>query len=239
MSGLLVVIPVLSLDIAEPCIDSILADDNAAEFTPDELLLIDNTRGGIGDTGLTVHRDSDGHNLGVARSWGIGVHEVLERDLDYLVILSESIRFGPILHTTWRRQLERFWGENVIEAEGLSWKAIAIHRRVFERVGTFDGCLWPGYWEAQDFAFRMRLVGMEGGWTRIWFNAMAAHVAAHSHLVKAAPLLAYMEAKWGGPKHHETFTLPFGDKPLGWFEDVPIPELAARYGYGPRFTDWW
>ena len=239
--GLLAVLPIITHDYADACVASILKPQSASGFDAADLLIVDNTRAGSARYGLRTHRDPDGHNLGVARSWNVGAREVLERGLDYLVIVSASMLFGPILHTTWTRQMETFWGENVIEADGHSWHLIAFHRRVFEGIGLFDENLYPAYFEAQDFSFRMRQVGWEGGWTRVWVNALSQGHALHNQVVNcpADPLLEYMRTKWGGNKHEETFTQPFGDRPLDWWPEATIPELAKRYDLGERGVGWW
>lgn len=236
---MLVVIPVLSFDIADPLFDSLRMEANAAELTDGDLLVIDNTRtgGAVERYTLPTYRDPDGHNLGVARSWNVGVRRLLESDREYLTLMSASMQFGPILHTSWTRQMLAFWGENVIEAEGHSWHLISFHRRVFEKVGLFDECLYPAYFEATDMSFRMRQVGWEGSWTRVWVNALSRGVGAHLPLIScpADPLLGYMRAKWGGDKGEETFCQPFGDQPLDYFPKASIPELAERYG----LETWW
>lgn len=243
MPGLLCVIPAIDIVRTTACLDSIARPDSAAGFSLADVLVVDNSRSGLMDRALFpsefVHRDPDGHNLGVARSWNIGAERMLNSSADYLLIMSSSMLFGPVLNATWRWQMDQLWGSNVIEAECHSWHLIAFHRRVFEAVGLFDTNFYPGYIEAEDFSYRMRQVGMEGGWPRASVNAMSTTVAAHSDMALAPPLLAYRERKWGGPKGEEKWTLPFGDKPLGYFEDVPIPELAERYGLGPRGERWW
>lgn len=241
-NGLLVVIPAIMRETTDLCVESILAKDSAAGFSPDELLIVDNSRDGWGNTyGLRTYRDPDGHNLGVARAWNVGACEVLERGLDYLVICSASMRFGPILHTTWRAQIEEFWGARVIEAQTHSWHAIALHRSTFERIGLFDPAFYPAYIEQIDWCYRLRMVGWEQGFVRITFNAMSMGVAMHAPLVScpAAPLLGHYRSKWGGDKGEERWTLPYGDRPLDHILEDPIPVLAQRYGLGEYGKGWW
>lgn len=244
-ASLLVVLPVLDADWARPCLTSVLAPNSAAGWDAEQTLVVDNTRDGIDIGGpwdaVPGFRDPDGHNLGVARSWNVGARRVLDEGLDYLVLCSASMQFGPVLHTTWVQQMERFWGENVIECDGHSWHLIAFHRRVFERVGLFDENFWPAYVEGLDYGYRMRMVGWEGGWRRCWVNAMSRGVAHHLQWIECPfrPLDAYYRRKWGGTKGEETNVLPFGDKPLDWFPETTIPELARRYGLGTRGESWW
>lgn len=242
MSGLLAVLPIITPDYALPCLDSILRPDSSSGLSQDEILIVDNSRDGLlGHTahglGFTVHRDPSGHNLGVARSWNVGVRRVLDEGLDYIILMSATVLFGPILHTTWKRQMEEFWGARVIESDGLSWKLIAIHRSAFERIGIFDENFYPAYFEQTDWCYRLRMVGWEQGFVRVWCNAMAQAVAGHNHVVScpAQPLLDYYRSKFGGDKGEETWVMPFGNKPLDYWEDVPIPVLAERYG----LETWW
>lgn len=239
MSGLLTVLPVMLKETADICIGSMLPEDSAAGLSRDEVLIVDNSREGWAEEryGLRTYRDPDGHNLGVARSWNVGAREVLNRGLDYLVLMSASMRFGPMLHTTWVRQMETFWGSHLIESEGHSWHLIAIHREALERVGLFDGAFYPGYVEADDWITRMVLAGLPTSWPRAWVNALSQGVAIHVQELSCpwGPLRDYYAAKWGGPKGEEVFTRPWDSESLDYFEDVPIPELARRY----KLETWW
>lgn len=241
MSGLLVVLPVIWDQTADRCVESILKPNNAFEVDPSDILVVDNSRDGFAEKyGLRTYRDPDHHNLGVARSWNIGAREVLNDGLDYLVLLSSSMLFGPILHTTWLRQMREFWGAKVIEADGHSWHLIALHRTCFEKIGLFDTNFFA-YHEMIDWCYRLRMVGWEHGFQRVWLNALSTGVALHVPLIEcpAQPMLDYYERKWQGPKGDEKWVQPFGNKPLDYFEEVPIPVLAERYGWGERGDRWW
>lgn len=247
MNNILVVLPVIDKAFADQCLDTILKEKSAAGFGAGDMIIIDNTRHGlpldidIEDfqgryRGINVYRHPDGHNVGVPRAWNVGARMVVaSKELEYLVVLSASMRFGPELHTTWLKQMRTFWDANAIECEGHSWHLIAFHRRVFELIGLFDENFYPGYFEAIDFGYRLRMLNMEGGWPRAWVNALSADVGRHTELVLATPLLDYYREKWGGDKEHETFVLPWGDKPLGYFPEVSIPELAKKY----NLTNWY
>lgn len=234
----LVLIPVIDRITADKCIESILMLNSAAEINPEDIRIVDNTKEGLGHYyDLNVYRDPENHNLGVPRAWNIGVREILQKgsEYDYVTLMSASMLFGPIKETTWTRQMRTFEGANCIESEGHSWHLIAFHKRIFERIGLFDENFYPGYFEAIDFAYRLKMCNLEGGWPHIWVNALSQDVGRHSDLVLAPPLLEYYRQKWGGDKGEEQFVLPFQDKPLGYFEDHSIPELALKYG----LKNWW
>src|ERR1700758_2399570 len=168
----LTVIPVIATDTTDKCIASILMDNSAAEIRREDILIVDNTRHGLANRypGIRTYRDPNGHNLGVARAWNVGAREVVDRGLDYLILMSASMMFGPIKETTWMRQMRTFWGADVIESDGHSWHLIALHRRCFEQVGYFDENFYPAYFEQIDWCRRLRMLDMEGAWPRVWVN---------------------------------------------------------------------
>lgn len=253
---MLVVLPIIRLDTAARCLNSITRENSAAGFTREEMLLVDNTESGSvpgAFPGFRVHRDPGGHNIGVARAWNVGIREVLNSKLAYVVFLSASVEFGPELHTTWKGQMEEFWGSHVIEGWGHSWHLIAFHRRVFETVGLFDENFYPAYFEAIDFGYRMRIcgqtpdnpgdmiynpeIGLEQDFKRVWVNAISWGAGQHIDMadMPAAPLLKYYRDKWGGDKGEEQWTLPWNGKPLDYFPEKSIPDLAREYG----LNRWW
>jgi hypothetical protein len=237
----LVVIPVADVELGERCLLSATMDNSASGIDPKDILVVDNTRLGNAlsflpsSLGVQYYRDPDNHNIGVPRAWNIGARKVVEEQLDYLVIMSQSMLFGPIKETTWIKQMETFMGENVIESDGHSWHLIALHRRLFEKVGYFDENFYPGYFEQIDWCYRLELNNLQGAWARVWVNALSQTVGHHSDLVLAPPLLDYYREKWGGDKGEEKFELPFGDKPIGYFPDNSIPDLAEKY----KLKEWW
>lgn len=251
MSGLLCVLPIVKRSTTDKCIDSIIQPNSACGIDPKDILLVDNTREGWVATDRRVkgfrfqtYRDPDGHNLGVARSWNIGARRVLDEDLDYLVIMSASMLFGPELHTTWLRQMETFWGESVIECEGNSWHLIALHRRLFEQVGLFDEAYYPAYMEQTDWCYRLRMKRLEHSFTHVWVNALSQGAGLHVNDGKgqtddvdcpAGPLLAHYRDKFGGDKGEETYVQPWGNKPIDYWPEYSIPELAEKYG----LVNWW
>lgn len=253
MTTFLAVMPVIWAQTSVPCIESMIAPDSSLGLAPHEILVVDNTRHGEVPTWSVVpdamryHRDPDGHNLGVGRAWNVGARALLEEGLDYLVILSASMWWGYRLHTTFRAEIEANDGAPLVELMGHSWHAIAIHRSTFERVGLFDPNFWPAYWEATEWGYRLRLVGIEGaGWPRVWCNALSMGQAIHvdrqrwdAPACPSQPLMDYYAAKWGAMSPDEVYEHPFGDpsKPIDWFEEPSIPELAARYGI-PKGA-WW
>jgi hypothetical protein len=204
----------------------------------EDILIVDNSLEGFaGKYGVRVHRAEGIHNIGVARAWNVGAREVLEKNLDYLVIVSTSMYFGPVMYHTFMTHLQTFKDQNVIEATGHGWHLIALHRRLFEAVGLFDENFYPAYFEDVEWSHRLRIKNLQGGFNHVWINAITRGVGLHARAVTCLPqpLMDYYAEKWGGGKENETFNLPFGDKPIGYFPDYSIPELISKYG----LTTWW
>lgn len=250
VTSALAILPVMTPEVAIPCVRSIEEEGSAFDLPVSQVLIVDNSRDGWASKllapcpeatyeGFRIHRDPEGHNLGIARSWNVGAREVIERGLDYLLIVSASMLFGPTLQTTLMREFSTYDGAPVIEAMGHSWHLIAIHRSSLESVGLFDENFYPAYFEADDWCRRLELAHGPGEWPRFWLNAMCQGVALgigeSGASCPADPLMDYLAMKWGGPKHHETFTAPWGDRPLDYWPERSIPELAKDYG----LEVWW
>jgi len=239
MSGdLLAVLPVMYENYATRCVNSILDPNRSSGLHANDLLIVDNSREGfVAYPNIRVHRNAAGHNLGVARSWNVGAKEVVERGYDYLLIISASLEFGPLLHTTWRQQMDKNWGRNMIEAMGHSWHLIAIHREVFETVGLFDENFYPAYEEQIDFGHRQELMGVQEGYATEWVNAISWGHANHIDEIDCPfpPLREYYEEKWGGPKGEEKWEKPFGTEDIDYWPEHTVPELANKYG----LKTWW
>ena len=238
----LVVIPAIKKPDTDRCLMSIVRHDSSLGLRPKNCLVVDNSRDGFCEKyrkyGFQIYRDPDGHNIGVAGAWNVGAQKVLDKHLTYLLIVSTSVEFGPLIHCSFFWHMEQNWEENVIEAQGHSWHLIAFHRRIFEQVGLFDENFYPAYFEAIDFGYRMRMLDLERGFVRVWVNAMSWGVARNIDVVDAPapPLLRYYRKKWGGDKGEERWETPFGNtKPINYWRKVPVPEMARLY----RLQNWW
>jgi hypothetical protein len=240
---LLVVCPILDERTTDICLNSIVDYPNSFGIDQSKILLVDNSKVGFGSKyesmRFRVYRDPNGHNLGCSRAWNLGVREVIENNLDYLVVLSASMMFGHVLNGTFLTQLQTHWGENFIEAVGHSWHLIAFHRTVFEKIGLFDENFYPAYFEDCDFGRRIHLSKFDGKWNKVWINALsqgnALHIRAKMVSCPPAPLLKYYEEKWGGGKGNEKFDKPFGGCDMGYFPKLTITEIAKKY----KLDNWW
>lgn len=109
-----IVLPSILPEYTRACIDSL--DTQAREH----LLVIDNTQ----------------RNLGVAGSWNVGARKVVTERLDWLVVLSAGVRFGPSQGRDFLAQLPAWDGAWCVEAdEGLGWHCFAEDTEVLTDEG--------------------------------------------------------------------------------------------------------
>lgn len=168
--------------------------------------------------------DNSENNLGVAASWNIGVDKVLAGKQDWLVVCSESIRFGPTGGTDLIQALSDASPETMaVEAdEDLGWHLIAFRREVFEKVGYFDEMFYPAYYEDNDFSYRYQkaFATTEADyplWPKVHFDAfMIGKAQGLNHIkepINFVQLEELYKVKWGGVSPNETFEVPY-DNPL-------------------------
>lgn len=223
----IVVMPTISQEMTKACVSTI-----DPEFRKN-LLIIDNSK----------------ENLGVARSWNIGVKNVITREYDYLVIMSATIRFKDGM-----RGLVKLMEENK-HPYGLEtqhgWHLIVLSRKTLETVGLFDENFYPAYYEDSDYIRRMEILGIhnpmvddnKGG--RLPKYDVKAISKGNAHAVKSGINVnfiaceTYFIQKWNGKAEYDSqekrdklFKHPFGDstKSIGWFPIRTIGQLKKEYG---------
>lgn len=148
MSSWFLVIPSINPEWNKLCINSLI--DNETDF---DYLIVDNRK----------------KNYGVAGAWNLGVDKVINENIDWLVICSESVRFGPNAAKDIQKSLDEASPEDmVIEADnGFGWHLIAIRRELFLTVGYFDEVFFPAYFEDNDFAYRIKIAAQKN--KKKWF----------------------------------------------------------------------
>ena len=162
----------------------------------------------------------------MAGSWNFGMKR-LEKDCDFVVILSTSICFDKPFD---------YLIEKVIEYEekepaGMYLCDIAKHcfivtRKGLEIGGYFDENFWPSYYEDMDYSYRSDLNGLSSARISfVDFKMVHAHgislaLKADSrllihHQLNANRMVQYYIAKWGGYQNHEIYKNPFDNPKMG------------------------
>lgn len=193
------------------------------QLVADRLLVVDNT--------VT--------NRGVAASWNAGIDEARRRHAGWLVIASESVRFGHRAGLDVELTL-RAAGGDVQYVDGLiGWHLIAFRREVLEAVGYFDENFWPAYMEDTDYLIRLHLAGFASprendrpgrkqvtSWN-VWHTGTEHSLREGLAPIDLVGCRRYFEAKWGGPEPHGGgWRHPFDDRRHDW-KWWPTVERAA------------
>ncbi len=184
--------------------------------------------------GHTLIVDNTVDNIGVSASWNLGVDKMVDKNADWLVVLSAAMRFGPPGGDDFLAQLDNAAGlappTVAVEAgHGVGWHCIAFPRHVFDAIGRFDENL--SYYGDNDWARRMSLAfGLDPPYWHKTSN-LDLGFAGFAHGIDLAgvrpdnvALLDYFVGKWGAPPGGgELFTQPFNDpvKGLDWWPTPP------------------
>jgi hypothetical protein len=191
--------------------------------------------------------DNTAHNRGVAGSWNVAAREVLERGLDWLVVVSAATRFGPSGGLDFLDALTPVdeLGRDVWVVESgapVGWHLIAWSRaHVLGPIGLWDENHWPAYGEDADMSRRIHVATNGYPRTGAWRNVdVDAWIAMRGHGTELAGVktnmarsIRYHERKWGGWSGHERFTHPFDDprKPLSWWPRPPDALAIPHKGW--------
>lgn len=172
---------------------------------------------------LVVNNAAPNVNLGVTRPWNVGRAAALAGGFDYLILLSEAVRFGPAGGLDLEECLD---GSAVVMTMCVGWHLLALSIGALGQLGPFDENL-PTYGSDRDAMIRLHLAGLPSpGYNdqRIDQHAVDAVDAGVAHsldagLVKVhfAHMTEYLEKKWGagtGPGEH--YQHPFDDPTRDW-----------------------
>lgn len=156
---------------------------------------------------VTVHKNNT--NVGVGASWNQLCDLIFEKH-SHAIILNDDIHFG--LNDAGIKSLVATAPDKLIRAT-VDWCAFIIPKTIFQKVGRFDECFMPAYYEDKSYEYRMKLAGVQ----KITSPLMNPFVYRVSQTLEADPSIME-QAKgnrdlyirmWGGEPKCEKFTKPF------------------------------
>lgn len=160
-----------------------------------------------------------GRNLGCAGSWNF----FLDLGNDPLVIANDDVRFhentiAELVGAARAQPDQVFFCPRGRAGEAFS--LFLLRQSALEKVGRFDECFWPAYFEDNSYAYRLRLAGQRENHADCSYDhehsrTLAAYDAARlaAHHEQFRLNLHCYQAMWGGPVGAERFTIPFdGDE---------------------------
>jgi len=148
-------------------------------------------------------------NIGVGPSWNILCRKIYENHENAL-ILNDDIYLGKKTENIC--SIISKYPSQFITATP-DWCAFIIGKDIFERVGEFDECFYPAYYEDNSYAYRMKLKGVNHCRTP-YLNPEVYRVS--QTIDKDKSLFDYRTKNkklyiemWGGLPEREKFTNPF------------------------------
>ncbi len=235
----LLVLPIIDPDAAAACLATISPE------VEDRVLIVDNCRRPF-RTDRKVQVVREGRNLGVARSWNLGVKWALNADYDAVALVSAQVRFG---HAGATDLLALDPGEWCALPPPTWWHTAVFTMRLFETIGTFDENFYPAHLEDTDWTRRALLAGVHFPLGPTIDAKPTTDGHGLDRLRNDAPghptfnfsaLADYWREKWGC-HHHDACDLdqgyrtPFDEGGPLWSWPVrTIEELCERYGIEER-----
>lgn len=169
----------------------------------------------------TLVVDNTAYNSGVSAAWNCGILEMQMADHEWLILCSESMRFGPTGGEDFERQLDHDWTDSLF-----GWHLVGFHRDTIERVGRFDENFFA-YMEDSDYLIRLHLAGRAS--PRLndrqhrWVENVDAYHEGTEHTLRAglyrvpwSSLIAYWQRKWLTAHPEHATDHPFGIPDRDW-----------------------
>lgn len=159
-----------------------------------------------------------GRNVGVSGAWNLLAETAVDRG-EYLVISNDDIQLAA-------DSLDKLLDSDA-PMSGNGFALFVLKPDVFQAVGAFDENFWPAYYEDNDYARRMQVVGLkprdlnleELGCTHPTSETLHSFSSDGQRLFsyRFGQLMRYYYIKWGGPVGEEKYESPFnGAYPEGW-----------------------
>jgi len=185
-------------------LDRLIASADRGTVKPSKYLIVDNG-GGYETKRDDVYVMRPGRNVGVAASWNML--------LDYgetIVISNDDIELAEDTFEQFAMALER----TMIAVSPSGWDIFAQRPALAAIVGRYDERFWPGYYEDNDYHYRLKLAGLEpvrvtSAYTHDRSSTLARAEDAEVIRLGAMKSHEYYIRKWGGAPGEERYTLPF------------------------------
>ena len=189
--------------------------------------------------------EGSGKNDGISTAWNVGRRQVVNNQQDYLIILSQNVKFDDgmrdfLANLSEDRPKYGVWST-------LGWHLLALSRETLEKVGEFDTNCYPAYYEDNEYAIRMHKSKILD---EIYEIPVAADVKSGLSTtlgirVDVEPIKQYVIRKWGETldwTHYHSqpfYDTPFNDptKSLDYFEKKTTEQMMKDYGYEDRIED--
>lgn len=174
----------------------------------EKIYVIDNGNQGI-QSFANVEVITNKQNIGVAASWNVLCDKIFET-ADYALILNDDIYLRKTSLEI--EMLINIRSNNFLRATP-DWCAFIISKKIYNKVGRFDECFFPAYYEDNSYEYRMKLKGV----TMITSPSLNPFIYNKSKTMDKMPELQELAKNnkqlyikmWGGEPKKETFKKPY------------------------------
>jgi len=172
------------------------------------LCIVDNGNQNIDYEDACVIRNQK--NVGVAAAWNQICENLFSNGFTHVVILNDDIYLGKTENEL-IKLVERK-PESLIRAS-IDWCAFIIPKKIYEKVGKFDECFYPAYYEDKSYEYRMKLCGAHMYKTP---QLIPKRYRSSASLEKDPSILEYSKKNkklyiemWGGEPEREKYKTPY------------------------------
>ena len=121
----------------------------------EKIYVIDNGNQGI-QSFANIEIITNKENIGVAASWNVLCDKIFET-CDYALILNDDIYLSKTSLDI--EMMINIRSNHFIRATP-DWCAFIISKKIYKKVGRFDECFFPAYYEDSSYEYRMKLNGI-------------------------------------------------------------------------------
>ena len=172
-----------------------------------------------------------GNNVGVGPAWNAGLIHAAQLGIDHAIVVNDDVVFKPGVMRKMVEAIDKGYAlvspqneTGVCHPNGLNFWCFGVNPGEFLRAyGTFDENYAPAYYEDDDMAYR---IGLLGGVIRTLDDYIYHEVQKTSNDVITRDIwdknLALYTRKWGGEPTRERFSHPYNDlskSPKYWRKD--------------------
>lgn len=152
-------------------------------------------------------------NLGVGASWNQLCKEIFKKN-EYALIMNDDIYFGKSISV-----IDHYISKGVdfIRATP-DWCVFLISKKAYEKVGPFDECFMPAYFEDKSYEYRMRLKGIVArkhpDFNPVLYRSSQTLEKEPSILDQSKKNKKLYIEMWGGEPGKEKYLKPFNGKSI-------------------------
>lgn len=181
---------------------------------------------------LVIDNSTAEKNIGVMASHNKGIDFMIEREADWLIVISPAIRFGEKGGLDFVEQLDTS-GLDIAHGVNLDakdkgssifgWHLVAFNKRVFDAIGRWDQNFTPYGFDDIDMSLRIRKGISDVKWEGIFCDVSDTQMSHSLHFTPevvgeadSTVRIAYFVEKWG--RHPGAYQLGSYNTPFNNFE---------------------